>query len=155
MSAPTRTDEPGLSKRDEAAVSSAVLSSAPWKTAAATGGVVGLGDLGLHLIGGSVGLSGLSGSVSLGLLAFFVVAGAGAVLSSRSGRAVQWARSNPWRFAILPAVACAAIVFVLSVVLGGGVFGGIFSGVWHGAGVYGLTGLAGSVGGARRRRRRP
>ncbi|HEY3735601.1 MAG TPA: hypothetical protein VGL63_16965 [Streptosporangiaceae bacterium] len=152
MSAPTRTDEPGLSRRDEAAVSSAAMSAAPWTAAVGTGAVVGLGDLGLHLISGNIGLSALSGSAALGVLAFFVVAAAGALQSSRSGRALRWARSNPWRFAILPGAACAAIVFVLSVVLGGGVFAGIFSGVWHGAGVYGLTGLAGSMGGARRRR---
>ena len=151
MSAPTRTDD-GLSRRDEAAVSSAALSGAPWTAAVGTGAVVGLGDLGLHLIGGHIGLSAFSGSASLGVLAFFVVAAAGALLSSRSGRAVRWARSNPWRFAVLPGVACAAIVFVLSVVLGGGIFAGIFSGAWHGAAVYGLTGLAGSVGGSRRRR---
>lgn len=150
MSAPTRTED--LSRREEATVSGAALSSAPWTAAATTGAVVGLGDLGLHLIGGSIGLSAVSGSVSLGVLAFLTVAAAGALLSSRSGRALRWARSNPWRFAVLPAAVCAAIVFVLSVVLGGGVFGGIFSGVWHGAAVYGLTGLAGSVGGTRHRR---
>jgi hypothetical protein len=151
MSAPSRTEGSGLSRREETAVSSAAMSSAPWTAAAATGAVVGLGDLGLHLIGGSIGLSAVSGSVALGVLAFLTVAAAGALLSSRSGRALRWARSNPWRFAMLPAVACAAIVFVLSVVLGGGIFAGIFSGVWHGAAVYGLTGLAGSVGGRRRR----
>jgi hypothetical protein len=150
MSAPTRTD--GLSRREEASASGAAMTSAPWTAAAATGAVVGLGDLGLHLIGGSIGLSAVSGSISLGVLAFMTVAAAGALLSSRSGRALRWARSNPWRFAMLPAVACAAIVFVLSVVLGGGIAGGIFSGAWHGAAVYGLTGLAGSLGGARRRR---
>jgi|SRR5580693_4031188 hypothetical protein len=152
MPAPTRTDQPGLSKREEAAVSSAAMSSAPWTGAAATGAVVTLGDLGLHLIGGSVGLQALSGSVSLGAVAFFVVAAAGALLSSRSSRALRWARSNPWRFALVPGLAVAAIVFVLSVVLGGGVFDGLFSAAWHGASAYGLTGLAGAVGGSRRRR---
>ena len=111
-----------------------------------------VGDLGLHLIGGSVGLQALSGSVSLGAVAFFVVAAAGALLSSRSSRALRWARSNPWRFALVPGLAVAAIVFVLSVVLGGGVFDGLFSAAWHGASAYGLTGLAGAVGGSRRRR---
>jgi hypothetical protein len=153
MPAPSRTDEPDLSKREEVAVSSAAMSSAPWTGAAVTGGVVTVGDLGLHLIGGSVGVHALSGSVSLGALAFFAVAAAGALLSSRSGRALRWARSNPWRFALIPGIAVAAIVFVLSLVLGGGIFGSIFGAAWHGAGAYALTGLAGTVGGARRRRK--
>ena len=144
---------PGLSRREEASVSSAAMSKAPWGAAGATGAVVAAGDLGLHLIGGSIGLHALSGSVSLGVVAFLVVAAAGAALGSRGGRAVRWARENPWRFAVVPGIAAAAIVFVLSVVLGGGVFGSIFSAFWHGAATYGLTGLAGTVGGARHRRR--
>jgi hypothetical protein len=52
----------------------------------------------------------------------------------------------------VPGVACAAIVFVLSVVLGGGMFSGIYSALWHGAVTYGLTGAAGTVAGTRRRR---
>ena len=152
MPAPTRT-QPELSRREEMAVSGEAMSSAPWTAAAVTGGVVTVGDLGLHLIGGSVGLHALSGSVSLGVLAFFVVVGAGALLSSRAGRAARWVRANPWRFALVPGIACAAIVFVLSVVLGGGLLSGVFSGLWHGAGAYALTGVAGTVGGARRRRK--
>jgi hypothetical protein len=151
MPAPTHT-EPGLSRREEMAVSSAAMSSAPWTAAAVTGGVVTFGDLGLHLIGGSIGLHALSGSLALGAVAFVVVAAAGALLSSRSGRALRWARSNPWRFALVPGIAVAAIAFVLSVVLGGGAFAGIFSAAWHGAGAFALTGLAGTVSGARRRR---
>ncbi|HEX4062810.1 MAG TPA: hypothetical protein VHY58_17470 [Streptosporangiaceae bacterium] len=152
MPAPTRTD-PGLSRREEMAVSSDAMSSAPWAAAGLTGAVVTAGDLGLHLIGGSIfSLHALSGSLSLGLVAFLVVAAAGAALSKRSGRTARWVRNNPWRFAVLPGVACAAIVFVLSVVLGGGVFGGIFSALWHGAATYGLTGLAGSIGSTRNRR---
>jgi hypothetical protein len=115
MPAPTRTDGPGLSKREEAAVSSA--------------------------------------AVSLGAVAFFAVAAAGALLSRRSGTALRWARDNPWRFALLPGIAVAAIAFVLSVVLGGGVFSSVFSAAWHGAGTYLLTGAAAAVGGSRQRRR--
>ena len=152
MPASTHT-EPGLSRREEASVSSDALSGAPWGTAGTAGAVVAAGDLGLHLIGGSIGLHALSGSISLGVVAFLVVAAAGAVLRSRGGRAVRWARENPWRFAVVPGVAAAAIVFVLSVVLGGGVFGSIFSAFWHGAATYGLTGVAGTIGGSRRRRK--
>jgi len=120
------------------------MSGAPWGAATVTGGVVAAGDHGLHIIGGfHLGLSSLSGSLAMGAVAFFVVAAAGALWRARSGRAIRWARSNPWRFAILPAIACAAVALVLSVVTGGGVIDGVFSGLWHGGLVYGLTGVAG------------
>lgn len=152
MPASTGTD-PGLTRREEVAVSSAAMSSAPWGAAGVTGAVVAAGDLGLHLISGSIfSLHALSGSVSLGVVAFLVVAAAGAALSRRSGRTARWVRNNPWRFAVVPGVVCAAIVFVLSVVLGGGIFSGVFSAVWHGAATYGLTGLAGSIGASRKNR---
>ena len=103
------------------------------------------------MIGGSFGLGGLSDALSLGVVAFFVVAAAGALWRERSSRAIRWARANPWRFALLPGVACAAIVFVLSIVLGGGVFGGVLTGLWHGAVAFGVTGAAGTLARSRRR----
>jgi len=142
MSASTHSDQ-DLSRREEMSVSGAAMSAAPWGTAAVTGGVVAVGDLGLHLIGGSIHLSALSGSAALGAVAFFVVAAAGALWRARPSRAIRWARSNPWRFAVMPALACAAIALVLSVVTGGGIIHPVFSGLWHGAVVYGLTGAAG------------
>ena len=142
MSTPTPTDQ-DLSRREEMAVSSAAMSAAPWGAAAVTGGVVAVGDLGLHLISAGLGLSALSGSLALGAVAFFVVAAAGALWRAKPSRAIRWARSNPWRFAVLPALACAAVVLVLSVVTGGGIIDPVLSGLWHGGLVYGLTGAAG------------
>jgi len=142
MSTPTPTDQ-DLSRREEMAVSSAAMSAAPWGAAAVTGGVVAVGDLGLHLIGAGLGLSALSGSLALGAVAFFVVAAAGALWRAKPSRAIRWARSNPWRFAVLPALACAAVALVLSVVTGGGIIDPVLSGLWHGGLVYGLTGAAG------------
>ena len=43
----------------------------------------------------------------------------------------------------MPAIACAAIALVLSVVTGGGIIHPVLSGLWHGGVVYGLTGAAG------------
>jgi hypothetical protein len=140
MSAPTDQD---LSRREEMTVSSAAISAAPWGAAVVTGAVVAAGDLGLHVLGGGLGLGALSGSVAMGAVAFFVVAAAGALWRARPSRAIRWARSNPWRFAVLPALACAAVALVLSVVTGGGIVGPVLSGLWHGALVYGLTGAAG------------
>jgi len=142
MSAPTHNEQ-DLSRREELSVSGAAMSRAPWGAAVVTGGVVAVGDLGLHVIG-SLGLhlSALNGSLAMGAVAFFVVAAAGALWRARPSRAIRWARSNPWRFAVLPAIACAAVALVLSVVTGGGVLSGVLSGLWHGGLVYGLTGVA-------------
>ncbi len=142
MSASTQTDQ-DLSRREEMTVSSAAMSAAPWGAAVVSGGVVAAGDLGLHVLGAGLGLGALSGSVAMGVAAFFVVAAAGALWRARSSRAIRWARSNPWRFAVLPALASAAIALVLSVVTGGGIIDPVLSGLWHGALVYGLTGAVG------------
>ena len=134
MSAPTHSDQ-DLSRREELSISGAAMSGAPWGAAVVTGGVVAAGDLGLHIIGSGfsgLGLSSLSGSLAIGAVAFFVVAAAGALWRAKPSRAIRWARSNPWRFAVMPAIACAAIVLVLSVVTGGGVIDGALSGLWHG-----------------------
>jgi len=144
MSASTPTDQ-DLSRREEMTVSGAAMSAAPWGAAVVTGGVVAVGDLGLHLIGAGLGLGALSGSLAMGAVAFFVVAAAGALWRARPSRAIRWARSNPWRFAMLPALACAAVVLVLSVVTGGGIIDPVLSGLWHGGVVYGLTGAAGML----------
>jgi hypothetical protein len=124
------------------------MAQAPWRAAAATGAVVAGGDLALHLTGAHLGLS---PSLSAGTVAFFAVAGGGAVLRSQSGRAMRWARRNPWRFAALPGAAAFIVVFALSVLLGGGIIGPAFTALWHGAIAYGLTGVAGSVARGRRR----
>jgi hypothetical protein len=160
MTTPTQVNDPGqlkpphggpaMSRRDEMSVSGAAMSQAPWTGAAVTGGVVALGDFGWHVIGGHFGRGGISDALSLGVIAFLVVAASGALLRERSGRALRWARANPWRFALLPGVAAAAIVFVLSVVLGGGIIGPVFAGLWHGAITFGLTGAVGTY--ARHRR---
>src|SRR5258708_7989174 len=114
MSAPPRHQEQGLNRRDELAASSAAMSAAPWSMAGAAGAVVTGGDLVLHLMGGHLGVT---SSLSAGAVAFFAVAGGGALLRSHSGRAMRWARANPWRFAVLPGAAAALVVFLLSVVI--------------------------------------
>ena len=150
MSTPTQSDQ-DLSRREEMTVAGTAMSGAPWAAATVTGGVVAVGDLGLHLIGAGLGLSALSGSLSMGAVAFFVVAAAGALWRARSSRAVRWARSNPWRFAVVPALAVAAIALVLTLVTGGGIIDPVLSGLWHGAVVYGLTGVAGATRKSRKR----
>ena len=153
MSAPTHNEQ-DLSRREEMSISGAAMSGAPWGAAAVTGGVVAAGDFALHVLGSGLSgfhLSALSGSVAMGVVAFFVVAAAGALFRAKPSRAIRWARNNPWRFAVMPAIAVAAIALVLSVVTGGGVISGVLSGLWHGGVVYGLTGAAGVT----RRSRKP
>jgi hypothetical protein len=141
MAAPSDQD---LTRREELSVSGAAMSGAPWGAAAVAGGVVVAADLGLHVIGTSLGIAALSGSLTMGAAVFLAVAAVGALWRTRSGRAVRWARSNPWRFAILPGIAAAAIALVLTVVTGGGFVHGILSGLWHGGAVYGITGVVGA-----------
>jgi hypothetical protein len=146
MSAPARTNPPDLTRRDEFAVSGAVMSKAPWAAAGAAGAVTAGADMLGHLLFAQFAVG---GPLSLGVLIFFAVAGSGALLRGRQSRALRWARRNPWRFALAPGAACAIVVFVLTVVLGGGVLGGAFTAAWHGAAAFGLTGLAGTVGNPR------
>lgn len=143
-----RQDE-GLTRRDEVAVSGAALSQAPWGLAVAAGAVTTVADMVIHLMAFHFAIS---SPLALGAVAFFAVAGAGALLRGRHSRALLWAQRNPWRFALLPGIACAAVVFVLSIVAGGGALGSVFTALWHGGAAWGVTGLVGSVGRPRRAR---
>jgi hypothetical protein len=148
MSAPIRSDAPELTRREELAVSGTVMSQAPWALAAAAGAVTTGIDMLVHLALFSFSVG---GPLSLGAVVFFTVAAAGALIRARRGRAMRWALRHPWRYALAPGAACAIVVFVLSVVLGGGLFGSAFTGLWHGAAAFGLTGVAGSAASVRRR----
>lgn len=146
MSAPPSTYESKLTRQEEIAVSGAALSAAPWKLAGAAGVVVAGADLvthlALHLL--SFRLEWAT-ALSMGIVAFFAVAGAGALVRSRHSRALRWARSRPWRYAVVPGAAAAILVFVLTVLDGSGVFGSAFTAGWHGAIAFGVTGVVGSV----------
>jgi hypothetical protein len=142
-----------MSRRDETAVSAGALAGTPAAGAAAAGVVVTLADLGLQVLHGHIGLAAVGGSLSLGVSVFLVVLAAAAVARARKNRAARWAAANPWRFAALPAVSAAVVVFLLTVLLGGGALSGVWAAAWHGAAVYGLTGAVGWVAAGRRQRR--
>ncbi len=141
MSAPPST-QTNLSHREEMTVSGAVLSDAPWKLAGAAGLVVTGADFALHLA--TLHLAWAT-ALSMGAVAFFTVAGAGALIRSRRGRALRWARSRPWHYAAVPGTAAAIIVFALTVLHGSGVGGAAFTALWHGGLTYGLTGAIGTT----------
>ena len=143
MSAPPNTYQTSLSRKEEMAVSGAAMSEAPWKLAGAAGALVAGGDMLAHLL--FFHLEFLT-PVSLGVAAFFAVAGAGALVRTRNSRALRWARRRPWRYAVMPGAATAIIVFVLTTVVhGSGIFGGTFTALWHGALAYAATGVVGTV----------
>lgn len=142
MSAPPSTYQTNLSRREEMAVSGAVLSDAPWKLAGGAGIVVAGADLMLHLF--ALHLAWAT-ALSMGSVAFFTVAGAGALVRSRRSRALRWVRRQPWRYAVLPGAATAVVVFVLTVLHGSGIGGALFTSLWHGAITFGLTGAVGAV----------
>ncbi len=142
MSAPSSTSESTLTRREELAVSGAALSDAPWKLAGGAGIVVAGADLALHLL--TLHLA-WAAALSMGAVAFFAVAGAGALVRSRRSRALRWARSRPWRFALMPGAAAAIVVFVLTVLDGSGLLGSLYTSLWHGAIAFALTGVVGTV----------
>jgi hypothetical protein len=146
MSAPPSTYQSNLNRREEVAVSGAALAEAPWKLAGATGVVVAGADLVTHLAFHLLSFRlEWATALSMGVVAFFAVAGAGALVRSKKTRALRWARSRPWRFAVAPGAAAAIVVFVLTVLHGSGILGSDFTAVWHGAIAYALTGVVGTV----------
>ena len=151
MSAPTQMNEPGLSRREEMSVSGEALSQAPWTGAAVTGGIVALGDFGWHVIGGSFGLGGLNDALSLVSSPSSWSRRPVRCGAERSGRAIRWARANPWRFALLPGRGVRRDRLRALGRPGGGIVGGVLAGLWHGAVAFGLTGAAGTVARSRRR----
>lgn len=146
MSTPLR-DQQNLNRREEMTVSTAAMADVPWVAAGTAGAIVTGADLIVHLIGGHLALA---SSLSAGTVALFAVAGGTVVVRRGASRAARWARNNPWRFAVMPGLATAVIVFVLSIVAGGGIFGDAFTALWHGAISFGITGAAGTIAGGRR-----
>jgi hypothetical protein len=142
MSASPNTYQADLTPREEMAVHGAALSEAPWKLAVGAGVVTTGADMLAHLV---FFHPELFTPVSMGVVAFFAVAGAGALVRSRHSRALRWARSRPWRFAALPGAAAAIIVFVLTVLHGSSIPGSVFTALWHGALTYGVTGVTGTM----------
>ena len=104
MSTTTRNSEQaradqGLTRREELAVSSSVLAEAPWSLAAGAGIAVAGGDVVLHLLAWHLAIA---SPLSLGAVAFFGVAGGGALLRSRGSRALLLGSAQPVALRRLP-----------------------------------------------------
>jgi hypothetical protein len=144
-------DVTGAEKR-QLAVASATLG--PWRPAAAVGAIGGGVSLAASALGGDFGLGVVAGAVSVALMLFFLVGGAGAV-TGRGPRADprlrRWAAAHPWRVALVPAgLLLVADVVMRRILTSEGFFGSVWDGLWRGALVAGVVGVVGSVAGKRR-----
>ncbi|MFF7214344.1 hypothetical protein ACFZAU_28040 [Streptomyces sp. NPDC008238] len=141
----------GAEKR-QLAVASATLG--PWRPAAAVGAIGGGVSLAASALSGDFGLGVVAGAVSVALMLFFLVGGAGAVTGRgpRADRRIRrWAAAHPWRVALVPAgMLLVTDVVVRQVLTSEGFFGSLWDGLWRGALVAGVVGLVGSVAGKRR-----
>ncbi|WP_455362642.1 hypothetical protein [Streptomyces sp. SYSU K21746] len=144
------------SERRHLAVASATLG--PWRAATAVGGLGGGVSLALGTIGDGIGLGVLAGALSVALMLFFLVGGAGAALGGTQGgtrqgaapdtdhRIRRWAAAHPWRVAAVPAALLVVTDVVMRQILTAeGLFGSLWDGLWRGALVAGVVGLVGSM----------
>jgi hypothetical protein len=122
----------------------------PWKPALVGGAIGAGGSLLLGLLP-PVGIS-LFGALSTGLFLFFLVGGVASVLRTRSSgpgsdyaRAGRWVARHPWRYALVPALALLATLFVAGLVLPGSAVGALLSGVGEAAAVFAATGIVAAV----------
>ncbi|MFF3458749.1 hypothetical protein ACFYXH_31415 [Streptomyces sp. NPDC002730] len=145
----SHNSEISKAERRRLAVASATLG--PWRAAAAVGALGGGVTLALGTIGDGIGLGVLAGALSVALMLFFMVGGAGAVLGDRPGagagddrRIRRWAAAHPWRVAAVPgALMVATDVVVQQALTARGLFGSLWDGLWLGALVVGVVGLVG------------
>jgi hypothetical protein len=143
----------GAEKRHLAVAS---VSLGPWRPAAVVGALGGGVSLAQHLVSGHFGLGILNSALIIAALLFFCVGGAGSALgyssrgSGRDHRIRRWARSHPWRVAVVPAgMMFVTVLVVRQALTSQGFFGTIWSGLWLGAVVAAIVGVAGSVGARR------
>jgi hypothetical protein len=135
------------------AVASATLG--PWRTAAVVGAVGGGLSLVLNTFGGDFGLGVLADALSLAMMLFFVVGGAGSVLGRRgegSDRRIRaWARNHPWQVAAVPAgLLFAGDLVMRQILTSQGFFGSFWDALWRSVVVGAVIGVVGAVAGSRR-----
>ncbi len=148
-----------ISKTGERQLAVASATLGPWRAAAVVGGLGTAVAVGSDLLGGDFGLRLLAGSLSFGMLLFFAVGGAGAVLGEAGGdprdrRIRRWAHEHPWQVAAVPGAAMLASDVVLREILTpSALFGNIWDGLWRAVLVAAVVGVVGSVAAGRRRGR--
>jgi hypothetical protein len=147
-----RSTDVSRTEKRQLAVASATLG--PWRPAAAVGAIGGGVSLALDTVGGHFGLAPVAGALSVALMLFFLVGGAGAVLSRASGTdhgIRRWARAHPWQVAAVPAGGVLITDFLVRQILTSeGFFGSLWDGLWRAALVGAVVGVVGSVSASRR-----
>ncbi|MBG0826516.1 hypothetical protein HS041_01805 [Planomonospora sp. ID67723] len=132
-----------LTRRDEVSLAGAALQGAPWKTAAATGGVAAATSFGLGWI--LPGSPDLTWALCLGISLFSLVATVGSVARPGTGDRVTrqarlWALRHPWRFSLYPALGSAALMYPVQLVIDGeGPFSAALDALQGGVVVYLIT----------------
>ncbi len=140
-----------ISKAEQRRLAVASATLGPWRAAAAVGALGGGIALALGAIGDGIGLGLLAGALSVGLMLFFMVGGAGAVLGGKPGtgdpadrRIRRWAAAHPWRVAAVPGALMAATdVVVQQALTSQGIVGSVWDGLWMGLLVTAVVGLVG------------
>jgi hypothetical protein len=141
---------PDIPSRHESLwIATAAASQGPWGLAAAGGAVIGGVQLAVELTDGHLTVA---GPLAAGLIVFVLIGSIGALAGKSRDRARDWARRHPWRFAVVPATAAAAVDLPVELVLGSaGIFGATADAMWAAFGVFVIVGLVGMVVGAVRR----
>ena len=143
-----------VSSRESRQLAVASASLGPWRTAGTVGVVGGAAALGVDLISLHWSLGILAGPASIALFLFFLVGGAGSVLSRKGGerRLRRWAAEHPWQTALAPAAALAVTNTLTQFFLSSsGVFASILTGLWHAAILGVVIGVVGAVASSRRK----
>ncbi|HEU5160341.1 MAG TPA: hypothetical protein VFU43_25305 [Streptosporangiaceae bacterium] len=137
------------SRQESLWIATAAASQGPWGLAAAGGAVIGGVQLGAELLGGHLTVA---GPIASGLIVFLLIGSVGALLGKDRDRARDWAHRHPWRFAIAPAIAAAAVDLPVKLVLSSaGLVGATADAMWAALSVFVIVGLVGMVVGAVRR----
>ncbi|MEY9840749.1 hypothetical protein ABH941_006021 [Streptacidiphilus sp. EB103A] len=141
-----------VSSRESSQLAVASATHGPWRAAGAVGVVGGGATLGLELISLHWSLGMLAWPASVTLFLFFLIGGAGSMLSKGGDRRLRrWAAEHPWQTAAVPAVGLFVTNTITQYILSSdGVFMSIFTALWHAAILGAIVGVVGAVAGARR-----
>ncbi|MBO3750451.1 hypothetical protein J5X84_30600 [Streptosporangiaceae bacterium NEAU-GS5] len=136
-----------LTRRDEMSLAGAALRGAPWTPAAVAGGAMAA----ISFVSGVIlpGSASLTAALCLGISVFAVVAAVGAIARPDVGdrttqQARRWSLRHPWRFALYPGAAAAALTYPVQLVFDHeGVIGAAWDAAWNGFWVFLFTGVIG------------
>lgn len=145
-----RSTDVSRAETRQLAVASATLG--PWRVATGVGAVAGGISLALDTLGGDFGLGVLASALSVALMLFYIVGGAGSLVGSgRSDRRIRgWAARHPWQVAAVPAgLMWVSDLVMRQILTSQSFFGSVWDGLWRAAIVGAVVGVVGAVAGSR------